>query len=103
VHSSTGLKLPVAKVAAALKNINKGREPEHKILLVVDGVHGLGVELETFPEMGCDFFIAGTHKWTFGPRGTGFVAVTSDAWQNIIPVIPSYTKLYLCDGSRYYR
>jgi isopenicillin-N epimerase len=91
VHSSTGLKLPITKIAKALRSINESRKQDKKILLVVDGVHGLGVEVETFPELGCDFFIAGTHKWTFGPRGTGFVAATSEAWQNVIPVIPSYT------------
>jgi hypothetical protein len=28
---------------------------------------------ELITALGCDAFAAGTHKWLFGPRGTGFV------------------------------
>ena len=44
-----------------------------RILLCVDGVHGFGVEDVTMADLGCDFFVAGCHKWMFGPRGTGVV------------------------------
>ncbi|WP_062051583.1 aminotransferase class V-fold PLP-dependent enzyme [Bacillus sp. JCM 19034] len=90
VHSDTGLKSPVAKIAKEISVINKSREEENKILLIVDGVHGFGIETETFEELGCDFFITSTHKWVFGPRGTGFVAGTKEAWKHVSPVIPSY-------------
>src|SRR2546422_934516 len=73
VHSSTGLKLPIRKIADALAPVNARRDPADRALLCVDGVHGLGIEDVTLPELGCDFFVAGTHKWLFGPRGTGFV------------------------------
>src|SRR5690606_12936322 len=69
VHSSTGVKLPVAEMAKALKKLNASRDPEDRVLFCVDGVHGLGIENVTIEELGCDFFIAGTHKWVFGPRG----------------------------------
>ena len=49
------------------------------------------IERETFPELGCDFFIAGCHKWLYGPRGTGLVAATRAAWQTVAPVIPTFT------------
>lgn len=68
-HSSTGLKMPVRRIADALAEINAGRSEADRVLLVVDGVHGFGVEDETVAQMGCDFFVAGTHKWIFGPRG----------------------------------
>lgn len=61
--------MPVRRIADALAEINAGRSEADRVLLVVDGVHGFGVEDETVAQMGCDFFVAGTHKWIFGPRG----------------------------------
>ncbi|MBT2759222.1 aminotransferase class V-fold PLP-dependent enzyme [Mesobacillus foraminis] len=90
VNSDTGLKFPVAKMAKEIREINKNRDEKDHILLIVDGVHGFGIETETFPELGCDFFITSTHKWIYGPRGTGFVAGTEKAFQHVSPVIPSY-------------
>jgi isopenicillin-N epimerase len=56
----------------------------------VDGVHGIGVENVTMPGLGCDFFVAGSHKWLFGPRGTGFVWGDPTAWPYAGPTIPSF-------------
>ena len=91
VHSSTGLKTPVAQLAQALAAVNRRRDEADRVLLLVDGVHGFGIECETFPELGCDFFIAGCHKWLYGPRGTGLVAASRAAWQTVSPIIPSFT------------
>ncbi len=41
-------------------------------------------------DLGCDFLVAGTHKWLFGPRGTGIVWGRSDAWPAVDPVIPAF-------------
>ncbi|PYT13604.1 MAG: hypothetical protein DMF51_10375, partial [Acidobacteria bacterium] len=62
VHSSTGLKLPIRRIAQGIQEAKAGRSEADRVLLIVDGVHGLGVEDETVAEMGCDFFAAGTHK-----------------------------------------
>jgi isopenicillin-N epimerase len=91
VHSSSGLKTPVREITQAVAGINESRSPDNRVLVIVDGVHGFGIELETFSELGCDFFMAGCHKWLYGPRGTGFVAGTHDGWQKVTPVIPSFT------------
>jgi selenocysteine lyase/cysteine desulfurase len=40
--------------------------------------------------MGADFFAAGTHKWIFGPRGTGIIWGKADNWKMMRPVIPSF-------------
>jgi selenocysteine lyase/cysteine desulfurase len=64
VHSSTGVKLPIRALADALRG---------RALLAVDGVHGLGVEADGVRALGCDFLVAGTHKWLGGPRGTGLI------------------------------
>ena len=91
VHSSTGLKLPLRRIAEAVAEINAGRNDADRVLLCVDAVHGLGVEDVALPELGCDFFIAGCHKWLFGPRGTGLVWGRPSAWQFVAPLIPSFT------------
>lgn len=91
VHSSTGLKIPVREIGEVLSNINKSREDDDKILLCVDGVHGLGVENINIEELGCDFFVAGTHKWMFGPRGTGILWGRVDAWNNVVAAIPTFS------------
>jgi selenocysteine lyase/cysteine desulfurase len=91
VHSSTGVKLPIRQIADALATVNRGRDERSRALLCVDGVHGLGVENVTMPALGCDFFVAGCHKWLFGPRGTGFVWGRPDAWPAVEHTIPSFT------------
>lgn len=90
VHSSTGVRTPVREIAELVARANAGREPAQHIVLCVDGVHGLGVEDVTMAELGCDFFIAGTHKWMFGPRGTGIVWGKADKWPLLRPIIPHF-------------
>lgn len=85
VHSSSGIRLPIREIATALRA--RGGPP---LLLVVDGVHGLGVADETVATMGCDYFCAGTHKWMFAPRGTGLVWASADNWARLRPTIPSF-------------
>jgi isopenicillin-N epimerase len=90
VHSSTGLKLPIRAMAEALAGINASREEADRALLCVDGVHGLAVEQESLADLGCDFFIAGCHKWLFGPRGTGLVWGKPRAWPAAGATIPTF-------------
>jgi selenocysteine lyase/cysteine desulfurase len=84
VHSSTGVKLPVRQIADALDGP----------LLCVDAVHGFGIEDAGPEQLGCDFLVTGTHKWLFGPRGTGLVWGRESAWPHYTPVIPTFS-----DGS----
>jgi selenocysteine lyase/cysteine desulfurase len=90
VHSSTGLKLPIADLAAVVAAANAGRADKDRCLLIVDGVHGLGVEDVDAASLGADFFVAGTHKWMLGPRGTGLILGKPDAWPRLQPTIPSF-------------
>lgn len=83
VHSGTGVKLPVADIAAALAERNAEIGADEPALLCVDGVHGFGVEVSGVDELGCDVLVSGTHKWLFGPRGTGIVWATNEAWSRI--------------------
>ncbi|HVR42985.1 MAG TPA: aminotransferase class V-fold PLP-dependent enzyme [Thermoanaerobaculia bacterium] len=90
VHSSTGLRLPIAEIGAAVAEVNVRRPAARRVLLVVDGVHGLGAADPAVAASGCDFFCSGAHKWLFGPRGTGFVWGRSDAWALMRPGVPSF-------------
>jgi isopenicillin-N epimerase len=90
VHSSTGLKLPLARIAEAVQEANRGRDEDARVLICVDGVHGFGIEDVTMGDLGCDFFVAGCHTWLFGPRGTGLVWARASAWALTIPSIPSF-------------
>jgi selenocysteine lyase/cysteine desulfurase len=81
VHSSTGVKLPLRELAAAL--------PE-RVLLCVDGVHGFGAEADTVRGLGCDAFASGCHKWLYGPRGTGVLWAGARARELMRPTIPAF-------------
>jgi isopenicillin-N epimerase len=83
VHSSTGVKLPLARIRREL-----GRR---SVLICVDGVHGLGVESASVGSLGCDFLVAGCHKWLFGPRGTGLVWGRTTSWDSVSATIPSFS------------
>jgi len=95
VHSGSGVKLPLADIGALVDKHNRGRSEADRIVYVVDGVHGFGVEDVNFPAMNCDFFVAGTHKWMFGPRGTGIVWARPAAWQQIAHTIPPFELVAL--------
>ena len=90
VHSSTGVKLPIRRMTDALADLNKRRAADDRVLLCVDGVHAFGVEKETAADLGCDFLVAGCHKWIFGPRGTGMVWGRADAWKDVAGIIPCF-------------
>ncbi len=92
VHSGSGVKLPIAEIGALVDKHNKGRSDDNRIIYLVDGVHGFGVDDLSFPAMNCDFFIAGTHKWMFGPRGTGIVCSRFDQVRYVTPIIPTFSE-----------
>ncbi|HYS56182.1 MAG TPA: aminotransferase class V-fold PLP-dependent enzyme [Thermoanaerobaculia bacterium] len=93
VHSQSGIRLPIRRIADMITDVNRDRE--QRILLVVDGVHGIGVEDPAIVNLGADAFAAGLHKWIFAPRGTGFVWARPDVWASMRPLIPSFTSFEL--------
>lgn len=92
VHSCTGVKTPIAAIAAALATANAARPAAERVLFCVDGVHGFGIEEASIKELGCDFFAAGCHKWLFGPRGTGLLWGKAEHWASLRPVIPQFGR-----------
>ncbi len=100
VHSGTGVKIPVKDIGEAVAKINSARTEETRILFCVDGVHGFGIEALSIEQLGCDFFVAGCHKWLFGPRGTGFIWGRKESWKWVTPLIPSFNmQFYPTQGS----
>ncbi|WP_193076024.1 aminotransferase class V-fold PLP-dependent enzyme [Pseudomonas sp. FME51] len=91
VHSGSGVKLPIGEIGQWIREQNRSRNEEDQILFVVDGVHGFGVEDVSFSELNCDFLVAGTHKWLFGPRGTGVICSASQELQNISPTQATFS------------
>ena len=87
VHSSSGMRLPIREIANALKT--KHRD----VLLVVDGVHGIGAADEVIATMGADYFCAGCHKWMFAPRGTGLIWANNASWSRLRPTVPTFSDL----------
>lgn len=90
VHSGTGVQLPLRRLIEVVREENERRDESDHILTVVDGVHGLAVIDEDVSSLGCNFFIAGTHKWLFGPRGTGIVWGDGVGWRRVHPSIPPF-------------
>jgi selenocysteine lyase/cysteine desulfurase len=94
VQSATGVKMPINRIAQELTHINLSRAEEDQVLLCVDGLHGLGVEDFTVSDLGCDFFIAGCHKWLFGPCGTGLIWGNPRARRSVMATIPTMDSLW---------
>lgn len=84
VHSSTGVKLPIRRLADAV------RERNPSALICVDGVHGFGAEDVAVEDLGCDFLVSGCHKWLLGPRGTGLIWGAAAAWPELAGTIPTF-------------
>jgi selenocysteine lyase/cysteine desulfurase len=87
VHSGTGVRVPVAEICAALEGLS--RVPRDQYVVCVDGVHGFSAVDQDLPDLGCDFLAAGTHKWLFGPRGTGILWGRS--WEPLTAIIPTFS------------
>ncbi|TEI05374.1 pyoverdine-tailoring periplasmic protein PvdN [Pseudomonas aeruginosa] len=93
VQSGSGVKLPIREIGKLVRELNQKRDEQDRIIYVVDGVHGFGVEDVSFADFDCDYFIAGTHKWLFGPRGTGVIIARSEQLQeHLVPSIPTFSR-----------
>jgi selenocysteine lyase/cysteine desulfurase len=89
VHSGTGVRLPIPAIGQAVAEANAGRAPADRTLLCVDGVHGFAAVDIDIGDLNCDFLSSGTHKWLFGPRGTGLL--WGRDWTALAPLIPTFS------------
>ncbi len=92
VHSGSGVKLPIGAIGQLVREHNRNRDERERLLYCVDGVHGLGIENVTFADLDCDFFVAGTHKWMFGPRGTGIFCSRSPQLEHLTPSVATFSQ-----------
>jgi selenocysteine lyase/cysteine desulfurase len=52
-------------------------------------VHGFNAVEFDLPDLGADFLATGTHKWLFGPRGTGIL--WGRDWAPLTELIPTFS------------
>ena len=78
VITSTGLRMPIAEIAALARN--------RGVLCVVDGAQAVGgIEVDV-KKLGCHAYVTTGHKWLMGPKGTGVLYISKDASSLIQPV-----------------
>lgn len=77
VLSPTGLRMPVAQIAALARSRN--------CLCVVDGAQAVGGIHVDVKSLGCDAYATSGHKWLMGPKGTGFTYIRKESSPAISP------------------
>ncbi|HJZ80854.1 MAG TPA: aminotransferase class V-fold PLP-dependent enzyme [Pyrinomonadaceae bacterium] len=78
VITSTGLRMPIAEIAALAKH--------RGILCIVDGAQAVGGIDVDVKKLGCDAYVGTGHKWLMGPKGTGFLYISPKASSLIQPI-----------------
>ena len=71
VIASTGLRMPIAEIAALAKR--------RGALCIVDGAQAVGQIDVNVKSLGCHAYATAGHKWLMGPKGTGLLYVDRDA------------------------
>lgn len=87
VTYTTGLRLPIAKIAELAD--------AHNCLLTVDGAQAPGALDINVKELNCDTYATSAHKWMLAPKGTGILYINKRAVGKIEPML-------LQDGNRFY-
>lgn len=63
---------------------------ENDILLVVDGIQGMGTEPVDVRQLGLDVFTSGCQKWMLAPQGSGFFYLAPELRRKIQPPFMSW-------------
>jgi isopenicillin-N epimerase len=71
VTSRLGIKLPARELCALAR--------ERGALAIVDGAQAVGQMRIDVKAVGCDAYVASTHKWLLAPKGTGILYVRREA------------------------
>ena len=90
-HASnvTGTLQPIAKIGEMIKEINRERDAENRIIFMVDGAQSAGCVPIDVEAMHIDMLAVPGHKGLLGPLGTGALYVGSDI--DIYPIIEGGT------------
>lgn len=78
VFSSTGLRMPIAEVAALARS--------RGLMCIVDGAQAAGAIRVNVRDLGCHAYATSGHKWLLGPKGTGLLYIARDAQASIRPM-----------------
>ncbi len=78
VLSSTGLRMPLAEIAALAR--------ENGSICIVDGAQAAGAIRVNVKELGCHAYATSGHKWLMGPKGTGLLYLSKEAQEMIRPM-----------------
>ena len=78
VFSSTGLRTPIAEIAALAR--------ANGALCIVDGAQAAGAIEVNVKTLGCHAYATSGHKWLMGPKGTGLLYLSKEAQDMIRPI-----------------
>lgn len=85
VMTGNGLVLPIAKIGELCRS--------RGVHFIVDGAHGAGALNLDFRELqSLDAYASNLHKWTLGPKGTGFGWVHPDLRPLLRPAFAEWTS-----------
>jgi selenocysteine lyase/cysteine desulfurase len=76
--SSTGLRMPVAELAALARS--------RGCIAVVDGAQAVGGIAVDVKALGCHAYATSGHKWLLGPKGTGLLYLSEELGKTIDPI-----------------
>lgn len=82
ITSPTAKLLPVARIAAALRELG--------VPLLVDGAHVPGMLPVDVASVNADFWVGNIHKWGFAPRPTAVLVVRPEHRPAIRPLVASW-------------
>lgn len=77
--SSTGLRMPVAELAALAR--------AHGCISVVDGAQAAGGIAVNVKALGCDVYATSGHKWLLAPKGTGLLYLSASLAKDAVDPI----------------
>ncbi|MEO7103181.1 MAG: aminotransferase class V-fold PLP-dependent enzyme, partial [Gemmatimonadaceae bacterium] len=78
ILSSTGLRMPVAELAALARS--------RGCIAVVDGAQAAGSGPVDVKALGCHVYATSGHKWLLGPPGTGLLYLSEELGKTIDPI-----------------
>jgi isopenicillin-N epimerase len=84
VTSPTAMVLPVARIAAALRELG--------VPVMVDGAHAPGMLPVDVSAVEADFWVGNVHKWAFAPRPTALLVVAAQHRPTVYPLVVSWRQ-----------
>jgi selenocysteine lyase/cysteine desulfurase len=81
----TGWVAPVAELSEAAH--------ARGVLVVLDGIQGLGVLPDSFGELGVDALVADGHKWLLAPEGLGIMVTTPELRHRLEPILAGWLNV----------